>query len=148
MIKNLILYLKLKITGIFVAILFSFSSSFSFADTVNILGLFPFSGPYADSGKLTDQGARIALEEVNYTINGKKIKYPPYDNNCYAQCIPIYKTFSGWKNDCVFDKRCWKDLPLKAREYIQFIEKSLGVDVDIISTGPERNQNIVVRQKF
>ena len=63
----------MKITSILVAVLFSFSSSFSFADTVNILGLFPFSGPYADSGKLTDQGARIALEEVNYTINGKKL---------------------------------------------------------------------------
>ena len=58
--------------------------SFSFADTVNILGLFPFSGPYADSGKLTDQGARIALEEVNYTINGKKIKYVTRDSETKA----------------------------------------------------------------
>ena len=54
------------------------------ADTVNILGLFPFSGPYADSGKLTDQGARIALEEINYTINGKKIKYVTRDSETKA----------------------------------------------------------------
>ena len=70
--KSFFSSLKLKITSVVFGSLFSISSSISFADTVNILGLFPFSGPYADSGKLTDQGARIALEEVNYTINGKK----------------------------------------------------------------------------
>merc|ERR1712054_637048 len=79
-----LLNLKVKITSILFAVIFSFSSSFSFADTVNILGLFPFSGPYADSGKLTDQGARIALEEVNYTINGKKIKYVTRDSETKA----------------------------------------------------------------
>ena len=76
--------LKLKMTTIFFSILFSISSSLSLSDTVNILGLFPFSGPYADSGKLTDQGARIALEEVNYTINGKKIKYVTRDSETKA----------------------------------------------------------------
>ena len=84
MTNTFLLNLKVKITSILVAVIFSFSSSFSFADTVNILGLFPFSGPYADSGKLTDQGARIALEEVNYTINGKKIKYVTRDSETKA----------------------------------------------------------------
>ena len=78
--KSFLSDLKFKITTIIFSFLFSISSSLSTADTVNILGLFPFSGPYADSGKLTDQGARIALEEVNYTINGKKIKYVTRDS--------------------------------------------------------------------
>lgn len=82
--KSFLSDLKLKMTSIVVGALFSVSSSLSFADTVNILGLFPFSGPYADSGKLTDQGARIALEEVNYTINGKKIKYVTRDSETKA----------------------------------------------------------------
>ena len=82
--KSFFSSLKLKITSIVFGSLFSISSSISFADTVNILGLFPFSGPYADSGKLTDQGARIALEEVNYTINGKKIKYVTRDSETKA----------------------------------------------------------------
>jgi branched-chain amino acid transport system substrate-binding protein len=54
------------------------------ADTVNILGLFPFSGPYADSGKLLDEGAQIALEEVGYEVNGKKIKYITRDSETKA----------------------------------------------------------------
>ena len=82
--KSFFSSLKLKITSIVFGSLFSISSSISFADTVNILGLFPFSGPYADSGKLTDQGARIALEEVNYTINGKNIKYVTRDSETKA----------------------------------------------------------------
>ena len=83
--KSFFSRLKLKIASVVFGSLFSISSSVSFADTVNILGLFPFSGPYADSGKLTDQGARIALEEVNYTINGKT--YSLYSNLIYASGI-------------------------------------------------------------
>ena len=88
--KSFLSDFKLKITSIVVGALFSVSSSLSFADTVNILGLFPFSGPYADSGKLTDQGARIALEEVNYTINGKKIKYVTRDSETKAYLLYIF----------------------------------------------------------
>ena len=82
--KSFLYDFKFKMTSIVASVLLSISSSLSFADTVNILGLFPFSGPYADSGKLTDQGARIALEEVNYTINGKKIKYVTRDSETKA----------------------------------------------------------------
>ena len=82
--KSFLYDFKFKMTSIVASVLLSVSSSLSFADTVNILGLFPFSGPYADSGKLTDQGARIALEEVNYTINGKKIKYITRDSETKA----------------------------------------------------------------
>ena len=82
--KSFFSRMKLRFITVAFGTLFSISSSISFADTVNILGLFPFSGPYADSGKLTDQGARIALEEVNYTINGKKIKYVTRDSETKA----------------------------------------------------------------
>ena len=54
--KSFFSSVKLKITSVVFGALFSISSSISLADTVNILGLFPFSGPYADSGKPTDQG--------------------------------------------------------------------------------------------
>ena len=65
-----------------------FLSLFSFAsiakDTVNILGIYPFSGPYADSGELQAKGALVALEEVGYKINGKKIKYITRDSETKA----------------------------------------------------------------
>ncbi|MEC7885516.1 MAG: adenylosuccinate synthetase, partial [Pseudomonadota bacterium] len=42
----------------------------------------------------------------------------------------------------------FSDLPQKARDYIKFIENSLGVPIDIISTGPSREQNIYINKLF
>jgi len=53
-------------------------------DEVAILGIWPFSGPYADIGPLLDNGAKVALEEVNYTVAGKKIKYITRDSETKA----------------------------------------------------------------
>ena len=49
-------------------------------DEVVILGLWPFSGPYADVGPLLDKGAQVALEEFGGTVAGKKIKYITRDS--------------------------------------------------------------------
>ena len=74
---------KLKMFFItFFLSLFSFTSMAK--DTVNILGIYPFSGPYADSGELQAKGALVALEEVGYKINGKKIKYITRDSETKA----------------------------------------------------------------
>jgi len=54
------------------------------ADEVVILGIWPQSGPYADTGPLLDRGARIALEEVGYKVAGKKIKYVTRDSETKA----------------------------------------------------------------
>ena len=54
------------------------------SDEVAILGIWPQSGPYADTGPLLDRGAQIALEEVDYKIAGKKIKYITRDSETKA----------------------------------------------------------------
>ena len=54
------------------------------SDEVVILGIWPQSGPYADTGPLLDRGAQIALEEVDYKIAGKKIKYITRDSETKA----------------------------------------------------------------
>jgi len=54
------------------------------SDEVVILGIWPQSGPYADTGPLLDRGARIALDEVGYKIAGKKIKYITRDSETKA----------------------------------------------------------------
>jgi len=54
------------------------------AEEVVILGLFPTSGPYADTGPTLDMGARIALDEVGFKIAGKKIKYINRDSETKA----------------------------------------------------------------
>lgn len=53
-------------------------------DEVTILGIWPMSGPYADTGPILDTGAKIALEEVDYKIAGKKIKYITRDSETKA----------------------------------------------------------------
>lgn len=53
-------------------------------DEVVVLGLWPFSGPYADVGPLLDMGAKVALEEVDYKVAGKKIKYVTRDSETKA----------------------------------------------------------------
>ena len=56
------------------------------AEEVVILGLWPTSGPYADTGPTLDMGARIALDEVGYKIAGKKIKYINRDKSHFRNC--------------------------------------------------------------
>jgi branched-chain amino acid transport system substrate-binding protein len=53
-------------------------------DEVVVLGLWPFSGPYADVGPLLDMGAKVALEETGYKVAGKKIKYITRDSETKA----------------------------------------------------------------
>lgn len=81
---------------------------------------------------------------ISYELNGKEIFYPPYDNLDYIHCKAIYKTLTGWSEE-TFGQTCYKNLPEAACNYIKFIEQKLNVPIDIISTGPERNQNIIVK---
>ena len=53
-------------------------------DEVALLGIWPFSGPYADVGPLLDTGAKVALDEVKYQVAGKKIKYITRDSETKA----------------------------------------------------------------
>lgn len=59
-------------------------ASTAHAEDVKFLGLWPMSGPFADMGPLLDKGAQIALEEIDYTINGKKIVYITRDSETKA----------------------------------------------------------------
>ena len=75
---------------------------------------------------------------VAYKYNGKEIDYVPMDR--YA-CEPVYKTFEGdWD---VTGAKEYKDLPEKAREYIEFIEEFTGVKVKYIGIGADEKQTII-----
>jgi adenylosuccinate synthase len=67
-----------------------------------------------------------------------------------ANLEPVYKEFAGWKNErsrCR-DARSRKDLPANAKEYLSFIEETLGVSVDIIGVGPDREEIIIDKSVF
>jgi adenylosuccinate synthase len=79
---------------------------------------------------------------VGYRLNGKKINQYPADSHLISKLKPEYALLSGWKED-ISGIRKYKNLPENAVNYIEFIEKKLGVPVKMISVGPERKQIIV-----
>ncbi len=78
---------------------------------------------------------------IGYEINGKKYDYLPFNENLHEKIRPIYETFPGWK-ESTFGISDWEQLPPYAKKYINCIENFLGIDIPIISTGPERTQTI------
>jgi adenylosuccinate synthase len=84
---------------------------------------------------------------VGYSCDGKESVTPPSGAEALANCEPIYVEMPGWKESTVGVKR-HEDLPLKAREYLARIEEVVGTPIDIISTGPDRADTIVLRDPF
>lgn len=67
--------------------------------------------------------------------------------NNWEDIEPIYEICSGWKNKTLGIKK-FEDLPIEARNYIKCIERIAKIPIDIISTGPERSDIILVRNFF
>lgn len=72
---------------------------------------------------------------------------PPMAADGYEQVTPIYESMPGWSDD-TFGVTQRENLPQAALDYIARIEAITGVPVDIISTGPERNQTIIQRHPY
>jgi adenylosuccinate synthase len=79
---------------------------------------------------------------VAYRIDGRKIEEMPPTVGEIAKIEPVYDSVPGW-NCSTFGISHYDELPVKAKEYIAFLEERTGVEVGCISTGPERNQTIV-----
>ncbi len=82
-----------------------------------------------------------------YEYNGKVYDEFPKELSILERCTPIYKEYEGWK-ESTSGIRDFSKLPPKAQQYIRLIEESLGVSVDIISTGQKREQIIIRRNHF
>ncbi len=78
---------------------------------------------------------------VAYELDGKRLDGVPANLNELARVKPIYETLPGWQASTVGVQR-WQDLPAKARDYVAFIEKTLGVPVKWIGTGPGREATV------
>lgn len=78
---------------------------------------------------------------VGYKLNGEEIDYFPFEAD-YTNIEPIYKDFPGWQSD-VSKCRTYDELPQELKNYIAFIEKTVGVSVDVISVGPDRAETIL-----
>jgi len=84
---------------------------------------------------------------VGYRVNGEVIDILPAGADALESCEPIYEEIPGWSQSTVGIKR-HEDLPAAARNYLRRIEETCGVPVDMISTGPDREETIVLRHPF
>ena len=84
---------------------------------------------------------------IGYQLNGKRVDLLPMGADEVAQCQPIYETMSGWTKTTVGAKR-WDDLPAEARAYLHRVEEIVEIPIDVISTGPERDETILRRHPF
>ena len=63
------------------------------------------------------------------------------NENLYKKLVPIYETIPGWQTS-TFGLTNWNDLPIKAKDYIIFLESKIKKNISIISTGPDRIHTI------
>jgi adenylosuccinate synthase len=101
-----------------------------------------------DSVALTKLDVLDALDEIKvcigYEIDGEKIETFPAVSHDLGKIKPIYETLEGWKTDTLGTTKI-EDLPENARKYVEFLSSSIGVEIGLISTGPERDQTIILQ---
>ncbi len=81
---------------------------------------------------------------IAYELNGKTIDLPPIGAEAFAKCKPIYEEYDGWQSNTIGVKQ-YDDLPSAAKKYLDRLVELTGVPVDIISTGPDRNETILLK---
>ncbi|MDZ4260887.1 MAG: adenylosuccinate synthetase, partial [Pseudomonadota bacterium] len=72
---------------------------------------------------------------------------PPMEADTLSQCEPVYEEMAGWQESTVGVKN-YEDLPANAKAYLKRIEEIIDVPIDIISTGPDRTETIILRHPF
>ena len=84
---------------------------------------------------------------VGYRRNGVVSVTPPVGADGYTGCEPVYVDMPGWKENTV-GVRKYNELPANARAYLKRIEEITETPIDIVSTGPDREDTIVLRHPF
>ncbi len=84
---------------------------------------------------------------VAYELDGQRFDRLPAGMNQQARVKPIYETFEGW-NASTEGKRSWASLPALAIKYVKRIEELIECPVTLLSTSPERNDTILMKDPF
>ena len=84
---------------------------------------------------------------TGYTLDGRTLDHFPAHAGDQARVEPIYEAFDGW-SESTAGARSWNDLPAQAIKYIRRIEELTGCPVAMVSTSPEREDTILVRDPF
>ncbi|MEN2786441.1 adenylosuccinate synthase [Sphingomonas qilianensis] len=84
---------------------------------------------------------------TGYTLDGETLDYFPAHAADQAKVVPVYETMKGW-HESTAGARSWADLPGQAIKYIRRIEELIRCPVALVSTSPEREDTILVRDPF
>ena len=100
-----------------------------------------------DSIALTKLDVLDTLDEIKvcigYEINGQRIDTFPAVSNELRSIKPVYETLPGWNAETLGCTR-FEDLPANARRYVEFLSDQIGTEIGLISTGPERDQTVIL----
>jgi len=84
---------------------------------------------------------------TGYRLDGRALDVLPAGEAAQGRVEPIYEEFEGWDGSTV-GARSWADLPAQAVKYVRRIEELVGAPVALVSTSPERDDTILVRNPF
>ena len=84
---------------------------------------------------------------VGYKYNGEEIKQIPASLKVLAQVEPVYEEFEGWMTD-ISGVRKYEDLPENCKKYLKRMSEVAGVEVGIVSVGPDREQTMILKELF
>jgi adenylosuccinate synthase len=84
---------------------------------------------------------------VGYKSDGQDLDILPRGAAAVARCVPVYETFAGWSESTVGIKQ-WDQLPPNAQAYLRRIQEVIEVPIDMVSTGPDRDETILLRHPF
>ena len=84
---------------------------------------------------------------VGYKLNGQSVDLLPFGAENVEGCEPVYEEFPGW-SDVTVGVTDYDKLPVNAKNYLQRMSEVCGAPIDMISTGPDRDQTILLRHPF
>ena len=84
---------------------------------------------------------------TGYKLDGDVVDRLPAGQGAQSRIEPVYETFEGWK-DTTAGARSWADLPAQAVKYVRQIEELIDCPIALLSTSPERDDTILMRDPF
>ena len=84
---------------------------------------------------------------TGYTLDGREIDIFPVGAEDAARCEPIYEEMPGW-TEKTLGAQSMEALPANARAYIKRVEELIGTPIDMVSTGPDREETLVLKHPF
>ncbi|GAA0397493.1 adenylosuccinate synthase [Cocleimonas flava] len=84
---------------------------------------------------------------VAYELDGVQMEVPPINTPEFARCTPVFEEMPGWQSK-TFGITKYEDLPEKAKAYLNRMSELLDTPIDIISTGPDRDHTMIMRNPY